>query len=319
MRIRGTMRMVPSYVVTGKACNPSQLAEFRDALADELESTITNKFKELRSDRLQPRIFYANRQVFHEAAEILYRNNLFVFQDPLQGVSHFLSRLPEYATRNLRHIAFLSESRIFDMYGTGRHWYEITDLIERKLQLQSVDITAPATLAMCSNYPHFNGFGKQWHWSYIRQLATLLASGNIHTLRIVYPSILLPLLYKQSIRSIPVESWKHLVPKLVGIAIMFCQNVKDLHIIRMLMMPRAKNDEEMESRIRGSLDKPDEAQALCAKFGTALEAREPHDFVVTREIHRLSGGPAKRGYKPVIVLRRRDGAIGNSKIGLHME
>ncbi|EON63956.1 hypothetical protein W97_03185 [Coniosporium apollinis CBS 100218] len=317
------MRMVPSYEVTGKACNPSQLAEFRDALADELDSIISSQFKELRSDLLETSILYVNRQIFYEATEILYRDNLFVFQDPLQGVSHFLGRLPDYATTNLRHLAFLSESRIFDMYGTGRHWYEVTDIIERKLQLQSVDITAPITLsmslAMCSDYPHFQGFKAQWHWSYIRQLATLLANGSIHTLRIVYPPIVVPLLDKQSTEPIPDESVRHMVAKLVSITIMFRKKFKNLHVIRMLMMPRAEGDEEMESRIRASLDKPDEAQALCAKFGTALEARVPHDFVVTREIHKFSAGPAKRGCKPVLVLRRRGGAIGNSKIGLHME
>ncbi|KAJ9638889.1 hypothetical protein H2199_006749 [Coniosporium tulheliwenetii] len=292
VRIHGSKRMVPSYEVTGRVCEPGQLAQFRELLVDELESTIINKFKELRSDRLQPHIFYVNRQVLHEAAEIL----------------------------NLRHIAFLSESRIFDTYGTGRHWYEITDIIEGKLQLQSVDITAPATLAMCSEYPHFNGFKAQWHWSYVRQLATLLASGNIHTLRIVYPPVVISPLDQDSTEEISDEAVKQWFVDLVGVMILCRRNIEDMHVIKMLMMPRAEGDEEMESRIRARLDKPEDAQALCAEFGKTLEARELHDFVVTREVHRVPvAGSTKRGYKPVLVLRRRGGAIGNSKMGLHME
>ncbi|KAJ9665293.1 hypothetical protein H2201_004585 [Coniosporium apollinis] len=298
VRIHGSKRMVPSYEVTGRVCEPGQLAQFRELLVDELESTIINKFKELRSDRLQPHIFYVNRQVLHEAAEILYRDNLFVFQDPLQAFRTFLA-----ACQNMLP--------------------EICDTLPSYPNLASSTRMAQAgtaTLAMCSEYPHFNGFKAQWHWSYVRQLATLLASGNIHTLRIVYPPVVISPLDQDSTEEISDEAVKQWFVDLVGVMILCRRNIEDMHVIKMLMMPRAEGDEEMESRIRARLDKPEDAQALCAEFGKTLEARELHDFVVTREVHRVPvAGSTKRGYKPVLVLRRRGGAIGNSKMGLHME
>jgi hypothetical protein len=200
-------------------------------------------------------ILYVSKQVHYEASEILYRQNNFIFQSPLQPISQFLTTLPLTVSSMIRHITFLKRSLMALHFDNFTAWRSLYPALQ-DMNLESVTVYPPLEVAMYNPHPAILframfGEPNQFWWPALRFFVGLLMSSrhSLKSIRLNYPLTPTPIpaavLSAEDLSSSPMSRTALKDQQNV--------NVEDLIIIQRLRVPRYADDSSEEADIYANL------------------------------------------------------------------
>ena len=97
-------------------------------------------------------ILYVSKRVHFEAAEVLYRQNNFIFGSPLQPVAQFLTTLPNSYLSMMRHVTLLKRGLMALYYDNFNAWCAMYPIFE-SMDLDSITIYPPIETALYNPHP----------------------------------------------------------------------------------------------------------------------------------------------------------------------